>query len=259
MKADSATNVGDAAPRGEQENWSYKALVAGATGLIGSTLFRRLIDDKRCSRVTVIARQPMTKPIPNSGTKLDYRVTTFDRLEDALKDVQADVVYCALGTTMKKAKTREAFREVDLVYPVRLAQWAKAGGASVFLAVSSMGASTKSKFFYSRVKGEMEEKLSAAGLPELHLFRPSLLTGDRGEFRFGEQAASAVARLTGWAWIGPLRKYKPIQGERVAEAMRIVAARAAYDRLVKGGEPGWPTVRIYESDEIALIAREIKR
>jgi uncharacterized protein YbjT (DUF2867 family) len=238
---------------------SYTALLAGATGLVGTELLKQLIHDKRCSRITVIARKPLVQPIRDSGPKLNWIVTSFDRIGEALQNVEADVVFCALGTTIKAAKSREAFRKVDLDYPLDLAHWAKRQGARAMLVISSMGASERSAFFYNRVKGEMEAKLGDTGLPSLHVFRPSLLLGKRKENRSGERVGAFLANMLQWAWIGPLRRYKPIRDCEVAFAMRAVAADIVSTQRALQHQTGKPGVHIYESDGIARIAREMEK
>ncbi|MWC30730.1 NAD-dependent epimerase/dehydratase family protein [Paenibacillus sp. MMS18-CY102] len=204
----------------------YRALLAGATGLVGSSLLRKLLAHKACRELTVLTRRPLdgasariVMAAEANGAKLRVIVADFDRLGEALSDVEADVVYCALGTTIRKAKSKDAFRKVDFDYPLALGEWAKRHHARKYVAVTAMGASTTSPFFYSRVKGELEEELAELRLPELHLFRPSLLLGKRQEIRlaelFGAWAAIAMRPLM----LGGLRRYRPISGDTVAEAM----------------------------------------
>jgi uncharacterized protein YbjT (DUF2867 family) len=231
---------------------NVRILVVGATGLVGSELIRQLLADKRCKELNVLARRPLQIAEGEKGSTFDkLRVLTadFDRLEDALSDVKVDVVLCALGTTIKKAKTREAFYKVDCSYPAAVAEWAKRTGAMKMIVVSAMGAKASSKIFYNRVKGEMEEKLASIGISELHIFRPSLLLGKRDEFRLGEQVAIRTAPILKLLMIGPLRAYRPIKAGEVAAAMRSAA--------FIGPPPGkTSTVRIYENDEIAAIAAQ---
>jgi uncharacterized protein YbjT (DUF2867 family) len=129
---------------------------------------------------------------------------------------QADDIFCCLGTTMKKAGSKEAFRKVDYQYPMDIARLGLANGAQQFAIVTAMGADTKSTFFYNRVKGEVERDLAALNYPTLLIFRPSLLLGNRGESRLGERLAEGAMRL-----LSPIipAKYKGVDGSKVANAM----------------------------------------
>jgi uncharacterized protein YbjT (DUF2867 family) len=213
-----------------------KALIAGATGLIGKELLALLLEDPQYEQVIALVR----KALPIQHKKLVQQVTDFDHLEEVsehFRDV-ADV-FCTLGTTIKKAKTKEAFRKVDYEYPVRLAQLAMQNGAQQFLIVTAMGANRDSGIFYNQVKGQVEEKLRGIGLPALHIFRPSLLLGERAESRLGEQIGSVLAGVLTPLMVGGLRKYRPIHVKTVAQAMVHTARSQA-----KG-------LHVYSSEEIA--------
>lgn len=184
-------------------------LLAGATGLVGSFLLLRLLESAMYERVAIWARRDTGKAHP----KLNVEVVDFERLEE--RQVDAEDVFCCLGTTIKVAGSQEAFRRVDYDYPVALARAAAKGGAKRFLVVSALGADSASRVFYNRVKGEMEAAVRAAGVPGTYIFRPSLLSGPRAEARLGEKAG-----LIFGAVLGPLLgKYRPIHGDLVAAAM----------------------------------------
>ena len=251
----------------------YSALIAGATGLVGGALIEQLMNDAACRALTVIARSAAPEELRRreAAAKLTWIVAGLDRLEEALADVQADRVFCALGTTIKQAKTREAFRRVDLDYPLALGQWAERHGAQVMAVVTAMGASEHSLFFYNRVKGEAERRIAALQVPHIVFLRPSLLLGHRKAYRRGEQWSAAISARASFLFVGPLRRYKPIAGDAVAAAMRYAASQAAagtFDqavlraRLRNGAWAGikqanGTQVGILESDAIAAIAREI--
>lgn len=208
------------------------ALVAGATGLVGSEVVQQLLATRAYEKViTIVRRSPGIM-----HDKLEEKVVNFDELT---LDEPIDHVYCCLGTTIKKAKTKEAFQKVDLDYPLLLAKLAKKHQASQFLVISSMGASVKSPFFYSRVKGELEQRLQELELNGLHIFRPSLLLGEREESRLGEGIAGKLASVFPFLFTGPLKKYQPIHGKTVAYAMVTTA-------LTESGG-----VHVYESENIA--------
>ncbi|MEM6336398.1 MAG: oxidoreductase, partial [Bacteroidota bacterium] len=190
------------------------ALVAGASGLIGGYVLDRLLAEPRYGRVVSIGRRILDR----QHAKLEQRIVDFDQLEDA-SGLQADDVFCCLGTTIKKAGSQEAFRRVDYLYPLDLARTARAQGADQFLIVTSLGADAGSSVFYSRVKGEVEQAIRALDYPTCYFLRPSLLLGERDEVRTGEQIAQAVMPALRFLFVGPFKKYRPIHAERVAGAM----------------------------------------
>lgn len=211
------------------------ALIAGATGLVGGNLLHLLLDAKEYERVIALVRRPLSVEHP----KLTTVTVDFDKLENE-SIARVDDAFCCLGTTIKKTKTREAFRVVDFEYPVKLAEVALRTGAQRFLVVSSMGANPGSMFFYNRVKGELEARLKEMHIPQLHIFRPSLLLGKRNEVRPGERIGEAVLRRIHPLMLGPLLKYRAIEASQVAYAM--------YRTAVAGTEQ---RIGIYESDKIA--------
>jgi len=185
------------------------ALLVGATGLIGSFLLERLLASLRYARVTVWARREIGKAHPT----LKVEIVDFERL--AQQPLDADDVYCCLGSTIKQAGSQKAFHHVDFDYPVALAGAAARSGAKRFLVVSALGANKRSRVFYNRVKGEMEEAVRVAAVPKTYIFRPSLLSGPRQETRLGEKVGLVVGAV-----LGPLLgKYRPIHADKVAAAM----------------------------------------
>lgn len=213
------------------------ALVVGATGLVGSELVRLLCDSEEYAAVNVIARSPLDF----QHKKLTVCVRAFDELYD--DDLEfAHEIYCCLGTTRKKAGTREAFEKVDVEYPVQLAAMAKNRGIHHMIVISAMGANEKSLAYYNRVKGKMEKQLEAIDLPQLSIVRPSLLVGDRGEFRLGEKLGEYALNLFNPLLIGPLRRYRSIEASQVALAMMVIAL---YGKKAK--------LAIYPSDELASM------
>jgi uncharacterized protein YbjT (DUF2867 family) len=214
------------------------ALIAGATGLVGGSCLQRLLADGKYSRVIAIVRRPLAVAHP----KLESRVIDFEQI-GTLEPTAIDDVFCALGTTIKKAGSQEAFRKVDFEYPKALAEYAKRCGALRIALVSSVGADASSSNFYLRVKGETEAAIEWLGFGSTNIFRPSLLMGARPEQRIGEQIAIPVMKAVQFLLIGGLRRYRPIHADTVAAAM--VAA-------VKLGRPG---THIYYFDEINSLVR----
>lgn len=211
------------------------ALIAGATGLVGTELVKRLLEAPEYKKVILIGRR-------SSGIiheKLEEKVIRFEELAHLHFDSAIDHVYCCLGTTIKKAKTKEAFQKVDLEYPLLLAKLAKNHQASQFLVISSMGANAKSPVFYSKTKGQLEDRLKELGLNGLKIFRPSLLLGERNEFRFAEATTAKLSKAFPFLFIGKMKKYKPVKAATVARAMLAIAL---LDQL---------GTHVYESQHIA--------
>lgn len=191
------------------------ALVAGATGLIGKHCIYRLLESPEYTRVIALTRKPLTI----KHHKLHQVMVDFDNLDAVKEELIADDVFCCLGTTIKVAGSQENFKKVDFGYPLKLAQLCQQQGARQYLLVSAMGANSQSSIFYSRVKGELENAISGLHYNSFQVFRPSLLMGDRKEVRIGEIIGKVLMKATGFLFIGPLKKYKAIQGETVAKVM----------------------------------------
>lgn len=212
-------------------------LLLGATGLVGSHLLQGLLADDTCGKVMTLARSPVN--VDSASGKLDARIVDFERPAQWRDQVAVDQVICALGTTIKKAGSRRAFRRVDFDYPMCVAQAARNLGCRHFLLVSALGANPNSRIFYNRVKGELEAALLTLEFDSLSIFRPSLLLGQRVEFRFGEVVGQAVGRWLGFAMP---KAYRPVPARSVATAMLRTAARV-------------PTgYRIFTSAEITEMA-----
>jgi len=193
------------------------AVIAGATGLVGNELLAKLLASSRYEKVVSLARRPTGIHHP----KLDERITDFSNLTEALSGVQPDDVFCCLGTTMAKAGSKEKFYQVDFQYPLDLAKATFALGAKQCLLVSALGADKKSMVYYNRVKGEVEEAIRAMDFEAVHIFRPSLLLGERAEKRPGEDTVKTLYKVFRFAIP---RKYAAISGGKVAEAMLRAAS-----------------------------------
>ncbi|MGH7700800.1 MAG: NAD-dependent epimerase/dehydratase family protein [Gemmatimonadales bacterium] len=213
------------------------ALLAGASGLVGSRLLRLVLDDPGYERVTALVR----RGLPLQHKKLVQREIDFEMLAELGNVPRADDVFCCLGTTMKQAGSREAFYRVDCTYVHELARLAAAQRARQFLLVSALGANPRSRIFYNRVKGEVEEAVKRIAFESIHIFRPSFLTGPRAERRLGERIAIPLFRALSPLMIGPLRRSRPIPAETVARAIVRVARKAQ-----RG-------VHVYPSDQIAAL------
>jgi uncharacterized protein YbjT (DUF2867 family) len=201
------------------------ALLAGTTGLIGSQLLDLLLQSSDYEKVIAISRKPLDKVHP----KLSNLVSELNQLQNHISELKADDVFCCLGTTMKNAKTKEAFRAVDYDAPLALAKIAKENGAKQYLIISALGANKDSSIFYNKVKGEVEEAIAQIGFDSFHIFQPSLLTGPRKEQRTGEEAAQVFYKIFGF--LIP-KKYASIESVKVARAMVALAKEEKRGRFV---------------------------
>lgn len=199
------------------------ALIAGATGLVGRELLQALLDRNQYDKIILLQRKEVNVEDPKVHTVV---VEDFDRMEEFKEQLQAQDYYCTLGTTIKQAGSKEAFKKVDLDYPLLLAQIAKESpDFQQFLVVTSAGASASSPLFYNNVKGQLEQQLRAMELSSLQIFRPSLLLGNRNEFRLGEEVAKFGSRVLSFFMVGMQRNLWSIEAKDVARAMAIVAAQ----------------------------------
>ncbi len=215
-------------------------VLLGASGLVGGNVLRRAILDPGYSRVTVLTRRPLAL----EGEKVREVVVDFDRTDSFREHLLADDVFCCLGTTIQKAGSEAAFRRVDFEVPLAVAREARAAGATQFLVVTAVGADSRSRVFYSRVKGEVEAALGALDFPHgLKVFRPSIIVGQRSERRPAERAVMALMRATRPLFLGGLARYRAIDADAVAAAM-LAAARL---------DPG-PGTKIYEGEALFTLA-----
>lgn len=196
------------------------ALLVGATGLIGKQLLTKLLHVPYYDKVVVLTRRSLGMV----HTKLEEVIFDFNNPNASL--VKGNDIFCCLGTTIKKAGSKEAFKKVDLVYPLSIARLALKNGAEKFLIVTAMGSDAESGIFYNQVKGEVEKGLSLINYPTLHIFRPSLLLGDRQETRLGEKAGEVLATIFKPLMFGPLKKYRAIDSGKVANAMLAFARKS---------------------------------
>jgi uncharacterized protein YbjT (DUF2867 family) len=204
---------------------SRTALVAGATGLVGGLLLRRLLGHVEYGEVRVLGRRPPSV----EGGKVRFVASDFTNFAEIAGEIAVDDVFCCLGTTIRQAGSEAAFERVDYHMVVDLARAAKKAGARRFLVVSAAGSSLKSPAFYSRLKARMEKAVVEVGFEATHIVRPSLLLGSRRgqQRRPGELLAQALAPLYGPFMLGPLKKYRPVPAEAVAAALLTLALRDA--------------------------------
>jgi uncharacterized protein YbjT (DUF2867 family) len=212
---------------------SKTAVIAGSTGLVGSELLKLLLNDPKYHQVFSVVRQKTNL----AHVKLVELKINFDDLPYCLQEIkQVDDVYCCLGTTIKKAGSKEEFRKVDYHYPIELAKWAREIKAHHFLIISAMGADAGSRIFYNKIKGDVERDIPLFEIPAITIVKPSLLLGERNENRMGEKVATVFSKALSFMWKGTLKNYKPIEAEKVAAAMQSAAhaQRTGVERIKSG-------------------------
>lgn len=213
------------------------ALIAGSTGLVGNELIKLLEDHPEYRSIHALVRNQSSL---DSDKIIEHKID-FDDLDKFQPGTAINHVFCTLGTTIKKAKTKENFRKVDFEYVYTLGKMSIQWGADKFLVVTALGANPKSRIFYNRVKGETEHALKELALPTLIIFRPSLLLGNRKEHRAAEQTAIRMYKIIDPLFIGRLSKYKGVEAKQVARAMVQTALYSDKQQY------------IFESDEIQNI------
>jgi uncharacterized protein YbjT (DUF2867 family) len=203
---------------------SKTGLVIGASGLVGQELVRILLDDPEFSLIKIFVR----KKLNTEHKKLEQIITDFNDLKKVEDKIIGDVVFCAMGTTIKTAGSKEEFAKVDYTYVLSFADIAKKNNVPQFIAVSSLGVSEGPVNFYLSVKRDMETELKRLKFHSLIIVRPSMLLGKRSEFRLGELIGKVMMKTLSFVFIGKLRKYKAIEARTVAKAM-IALSKAGID------------------------------
>ena len=208
-----------------------KALVIGATGAVGKDLVQQLIEDSSFERVDIFVRREVKIP----SAKVVAHVVDFDHPETWADQLQGDVLFSCMGTTIKAAGSQEAQWKVDYTYQYDAAKAAKANGVPTYVLVSAIDANPKSKVFYTRMKGELDDAVQKLGFKGCFILRPPSLIR-KGTDRFGEKAG--IVAIRAFNAIGLMRNYTPMPTEAVSAAMI---------RLAKSGRQG---VEIIESQDI---------
>lgn len=208
-------------------------LLAGASGLTGAAALDALLAATEVSRVIAVSRRPLARAHP----RLANRIVLFEQLESQLKGVSCDAALCCLGTTLRKAGSQQAFRAVDVDAVLAFARAALTAGARRFVVISSAGADARSRNFYLRTKGEMEEALQQLQFPALDILQPSLLLGWRRELRPAELAAVLIMPLVNPLLGGNWVIYRGVSPQVVGQAMlgAIRAGRRGLQRYTYEG------------------------
>ncbi len=211
-----------------------KALVLGATGAVGKDLVQQLLADDSFESVDIFVR----REVKMDSSKLTVHVVDFDHPEAWADELQGDVLFSCLGTTIKAAGSQEAQWKVDYTYQYEVAKAARANGVKTYVLVSAIGADVNSKFFYSRMKGALDDAVQKLGFEGCFILQPPSLVRKESD-RFGEKVGVAV--MKGLNAIGLLRSWTPMPTESVATAMI---------RLAQSGRPG---IEIVKSQEILKV------
>ena len=222
------------------EEHGKTAILLGASGLVGGFCLEALLEDAVYTRIVLLNRRAL--PI-EATPRVTQKAISFDRLSPGDFSGAHDV-FSALGTTIRTAGSEEAFRKVDVEYPLTAARIAHQAGARQFVLCSSVGADARARNFYLRTKGDLEQEIGKLGFDRFHIIRPSMLLGKRKESRPGERAMQAVMPLVNTVMVGALRRYRGIPAATVGRAM---VAAAGLSR---------PGTFIYEYDEIVRLGQE---
>jgi uncharacterized protein YbjT (DUF2867 family) len=213
------------------------ALIIGSTGLIGSQLLDILLESAAYNQVIAFVKRDTGK----THSKLTQHIIDFENPESYQNLVVGDDFFCTIGTTIKKAGSKIAFKKVDFGYPQAFATFALKNSVKQFLLISSIGADKSSGNFYMKTKGEIESYLSHSNFDSVSVLRPSLLLGHRNEFRLGEKIVGFFMTTFSFMFSGSTKKYKPIESENVAKALF---------RIAQNNKNGFS---IYESDKVRQI------
>lgn len=217
-----------------------KAVLLGASGLIGESLLEQLLSDIHYKEVLAVGRKKLERQHP----KLKQLVVDFDKLNDYASEIHGDVIFCCLGTTKSKTPDQVQYKKIDYQYPLNAAAIAQINGIEQYHLVSALGANPSSSIFYTKTKGEVERDLKALPFKSIHIYQPSLLVGERKENRNMEGMMTVVMQILNPLLFSGLRKYRSIKIEKVARAM-----------LKKSLEDATGTF-VYPSDKIEEISNE---
>jgi uncharacterized protein YbjT (DUF2867 family) len=215
------------------------AVLVGASGLIGTELLQQLLDDPEFEKVKIIVR----KLIQLKHPKLEQVVINFDEMDKYSESMKGDIGFCTLGTTIKTAGSKEAFSKVDYGYVIHFAEIIKSNGAFRFVVVSSLGVTENGGNFYLTVKRDMENSLKKLNFKSLIIVRPSMLLGNRKEFRLAENIGKFLMKKLDFLFIGKLKKYKAIEANTVAKAMLNLS------------KTDLENVSVFESDRLQEIGK----
>jgi len=195
-------------------------IILGATGLTGNLLLQKLISDENYTSIKLFSRKKMD----GFPLKVQQFIGNIIELEPFKSDFTGDTVFCCIGTTLKKSPNKEVYRSIDFGIPTKAAQLSKENNIETFMAISALGANSKSSLFYNKLKGEMEEKVLSFNIKNTYILQPSYIKGNRNENRLMERVFDVIFPLINLFLIGKLKKYKTIKATTIAEAMYNLAS-----------------------------------
>ena len=209
------------------------ANVIGATGLVGKYLVELLLEDDRFSKVRIFVRKDTGIKHP----KLEQQIVDFNETKGWSKYLKGDVLFSALGTTLKQAGSKEKQYDIDVVLNRNFAKSAKENGIENYVLVSSIGANSKSKVFYLHIKGKLDDAVSGMGFKNLVIIRPASLSGERTPRRIAEEITVPIARFI-TRFIA--KNYRPIHGKTVAKAMINSVVNPNFEKVI------WEGAEVFE-------------
>jgi len=217
------------------------AILLGATGLTGGLLLEQLAADAYFDKIILFSRSSVSLKNP----KIEEHLVDLFQLEKHSSQFTGEVVFCCIGSTQKKTPDKEIYKKVDFGIPATAAKLAKQNSIKKMIVVSALGADKDSRFFYNKMKGEMEDVVLAQQLKETYILRPSLIDGNRDESRPFEFAWKKVMKVANFLIVGPLKKYRSISAETIANSMHFLAKQSYPNTII-------------ESEEIKIISAKNK-
>ncbi|MAW66250.1 MAG: nucleoside-diphosphate sugar epimerase [Flavobacteriales bacterium] len=211
------------------------AIILGATGLTGSYVLKKLLNNSNYTEIIVFSR----RPLDIEDQKLKVIECDLLNLEEQKDLFKADEVYVCIGTTNNKTPNKKIYREIDFGIPVTTAQLCRENRIDNLIIVSSLGANSKSSVFYTKTKGEMEESVLEMEIQNTYLLRPSIIMGPRKEKRMGEALGKMITFLINPLLVGSLKKYKGIHTETIAQAMINLCNGKKYSKKIIESNAIW--------------------
>lgn len=208
------------------------AIIIGATGLTGSILLKKLLDDPRYKKVKLFSRSSVNF----THQKLEEYLIDMLALKNAVEDFTADEVFCCIGTTNAKTPNKELYRKIDFGIPVTVAQLCKRNNIKSLIIISALGANSKSSIFYNRIKGEMEDQVLQLKIQKTHILQPSLIGGKRGEKRAGEYFFKQIMKVINPLLFGSLKKYRSIDPKNIVITMIWLANNIFHKKKILSDE-----------------------
>lgn len=209
------------------------AIILGATGLTGNLLLKMLLVDDRYAEIIVFGRNSCKITHP----KLTEYIIDLFQLENYSSKFKADEVFCCIGTTKSKTSDKKIYTKIDYGIPVAAAKLCKLNNIATFVVISALGARKKSKIFYNRTKGKMEAEVLKQEILNTYILQPSLITGEREEFRLGEYLFKKImALLKPILQLGELKRYRPIHPETIAKCMIWIVNNPKTSGRIKSAE-----------------------